>query len=81
MDLISFCIDFVLSGIIQLFVFVKKMWLQGQRVYWPVALFLLWEDKCCRYVNLVYITLYINSCFIAFLPNTVQAVHMVILRV
>lgn len=58
MDLISFCIDFVLSGIIQLFVFVKKMWLHGQRVYWPVALFLLWEDKHCRYVNLVYIALF-----------------------
>ena len=59
MDLISFCIDFVLSGINQLFVFVKKQ--AEQRVDWPVALFLLWEDKHCRYVNPVYITLFRNS--------------------
>lgn len=59
MDLISFCIEFVLSGINQLFVFVKKIWLQEeQRVHWPVALFLLWEDKHCRYVNPVYIALF-----------------------
>lgn len=52
MHLISFCIDFLLSGINQLFVFVKKMWLQEeQRVDWPVALSLLWEDKHCRYIT------------------------------
>ena len=59
MHLISFCIDFLLSGINQLFVFVKKMWLQEeQRVDWPVALSLLWEDKHCRYINPVYISLF-----------------------